>query len=88
MKLTERVSYLRGLIDGMEIKDSKQGKVIAMIADILGDICVPDYRLCQVAVAAVGSAALHPVGIARGVCRADAQRGARTRRTQVHASPS
>lgn len=38
MKLTERVSYLRGLIDGMEIKDSKQGKVIAMIADILGDM--------------------------------------------------
>lgn len=38
MKLSERVSYLKGLMDGMELKDSKQGKVLSLMADILADM--------------------------------------------------
>ena len=39
MKLGEKVSYLKGLIDGLDINEStKEGKVIARIADILQDM--------------------------------------------------
>lgn len=41
MKLTERVSYLKGLIDGLDISEStKEGKVIALMADVLQDIAL------------------------------------------------
>jgi hypothetical protein len=41
MKLGEKVSYLKGLIDGLEINEStKEGKVIARIADILQDMAL------------------------------------------------
>ncbi len=41
MKLTERVSYLKGLIDGLDLNEStKEGKVIALMADILQDIAL------------------------------------------------
>lgn len=36
--LTDRVAYLKGLAEGMEIgEDSKMGKLIASIIDVLGD---------------------------------------------------
>lgn len=38
MKITEKVSYLRGLIDGLEIDpQSKEGKIYAAIVDVLND---------------------------------------------------
>lgn len=41
MKLGEKVSYLKGLIDGLDITEStKEGKVIARIADILQDMAL------------------------------------------------
>ena len=41
MKLGEKVSYLKGLIDGLEVNEStKEGKVIALMADILQDIAL------------------------------------------------
>ncbi len=37
--LNERVSYLKGLIEGLELKDdTKEGKVILSIVDVLEDI--------------------------------------------------
>ena len=39
MKLTEKVSYLKGLMDGLEINDStKEGKVLLQMASILDEI--------------------------------------------------
>ena len=39
MKLTEKVSYLQGLIDGLEIDEStKEGKVFSKMADILAEL--------------------------------------------------
>lgn len=41
MKLTERVSYLQGLMDGLEINDStKEGKVLIKIVDILQELAL------------------------------------------------
>lgn len=41
MKLGEKVSYLKGLMNGLELDEStKEGKVIALMADILSDIAV------------------------------------------------
>lgn len=41
MKLGEKVSYLKGLIEGLELKESaKEGKVIALMADILQDMAL------------------------------------------------
>ncbi len=41
MKLTEKVSYLQGLMDGLEIDDStKEGKVLLQMADILQDVAL------------------------------------------------
>jgi len=37
--LNERVSYLQGLLDGLDIADdSKEGKAISVIADILEEV--------------------------------------------------
>ena len=41
MKLGEKVSYLKGLMDGLELDEStKEGKVIALMADILQDVAL------------------------------------------------
>ncbi len=38
MKLTEKVAYIRGLIDGLNPKDDDTSKIIAAIVDVLGDM--------------------------------------------------
>ena len=39
MEITEKVAYLKGLMDGLEIdKSTKEGKVLTAIADILDDV--------------------------------------------------
>ncbi len=48
MNISEKVAYLKGLAEGMELEDSKEGKLIKTIMDILDDmaeeICdVEDY---------------------------------------------
>lgn len=41
MTLTEKVAYLKGLMEGLEFDaESKDGKVIAMMADILEDMAL------------------------------------------------
>ncbi len=41
MKLSDRVSYLQGLMDGLEIDDStKEGKVLIQMADILQEMAL------------------------------------------------
>ena len=41
MKLGEKVSYLKGLMEGLSIDEStKEGKVIAVMADILQDMAL------------------------------------------------
>lgn len=41
MELTDRVSYLQGLMDGLEIDDStKEGKVLIQMADILQEMAL------------------------------------------------
>lgn len=43
MKLGEKVAFLKGLIEGLEIDDStKEGKVILAIAEILAEIAVTE----------------------------------------------
>lgn len=40
MKLTEKVSYLKGLMDGLEINDTtKEGKILLQMSCILDEIC-------------------------------------------------
>lgn len=39
MNITEKVSYIKGLADGLDLdKDSKEGKLFAAIIDVLEDI--------------------------------------------------
>ena len=41
MKLGEKVAYLKGLIEGLDVNEStKEGKIIAVMADILQDIAL------------------------------------------------
>lgn len=41
MDLTEKIAYLKGLMEGMEIdKDSKEGKIYAAIMDVLTDMAL------------------------------------------------
>ena len=41
MKLGEKVSYLKGLMEGLELDETtKEGKVIAAMADILQDMAL------------------------------------------------
>ena len=45
MELSQRVAYLKGLMDGMKIDDSTdQGKLLKLMADILEDmaLCIED----------------------------------------------
>ncbi len=38
MRLTEKVAYIKGLIDGLNPKDDDTAKIIAAIVDVLGDM--------------------------------------------------
>ncbi len=39
MKLTEKIAYLQGLMDGLELDEtSKEGKILAQMADVLEDV--------------------------------------------------
>ena len=38
MRLTEKVAYIKGLIDGLNPKDDDTSKIIAAIVDVLGDM--------------------------------------------------
>ena len=41
MKLTEKMSYLQGLIDGLEIdKSTKEGKALLQMSDVLAELVV------------------------------------------------
>lgn len=41
MKLTDRVSYLQGLMDGLEVDEStKEGKILKVMAEILKEMAV------------------------------------------------
>ena len=41
MKLTDKISYLNGLVDGMDLDmTTKEGKVLAAIVDVLDDIAL------------------------------------------------
>ncbi len=41
MTLTEKVAYLKGLMEGLEFKaESKEGKIIGLMADILEDMAL------------------------------------------------
>ena len=41
MKLTERIAYLQGLIDGLELDDStKEGKVLLKMSEVLTDVAL------------------------------------------------
>ena len=41
MTITEKVAYLKGLIEGMEINaDTKEGKILKAIMDVLSDVAL------------------------------------------------
>ena len=41
MEITEKVAYLKGLAEGMELNtDKKEGKLLAAIIDVLEDIAL------------------------------------------------
>ena len=40
MTLTEKAAYLKGLADGLELgKETKEGKLIAALIDLTGELC-------------------------------------------------
>ena len=39
MELKERAAYLKGLMEGLEIGDSKEGEVLKAMYDLLEDLC-------------------------------------------------
>lgn len=48
MTVTEKVAYLKGLMDGLEIdKTTKEGKVLAAMADVLEDIALTVADNCD-----------------------------------------
>ncbi len=48
MTITEKVAYLKGLMDGLEIdKATKEGKILAAMADILEDIALTVADNCD-----------------------------------------
>lgn len=48
MNITEKVAYLKGLMDGLEIdKNTKEGKLFAAIADVLEDIALTVADNCD-----------------------------------------
>ena len=40
MTITEKVAYLKGLVEGMELADSKETRVIKEILDVLEDMAI------------------------------------------------
>ncbi len=48
MTITEKVAYLKGLMDGLELdKSTKEGKVLAAMADVLEDIALTVADNCD-----------------------------------------
>ncbi len=48
MNITEKVAYLKGLMDGLEIdKATKEGKILSAMADILEDIALTVADNCD-----------------------------------------
>lgn len=48
MTITEKVAYLKGLMDGLDLdKSTKEGKVLAAMADILEDIALTVADNCD-----------------------------------------
>ncbi len=48
MTITEKVAYLKGLMDGLEIdKSTKEGKILAAMADVLEDIALTVADNCD-----------------------------------------
>ena len=48
MTITEKVAYLKGLMDGLEIdKTTKEGKIFAAMADVLEDIALTVADNCD-----------------------------------------
>ncbi len=40
MTISEKVAYIKGLAEGVELDaDSKEGKILSAVIDLLGDIC-------------------------------------------------
>ena len=40
MTISEKVAYIKGLVEGMKLDtDNKEGKILSAIIDVLGDIC-------------------------------------------------
>ena len=63
MTISEKVAHLKGLIEGMELEDSKNTKLIKAMADILEDLAY-DLEDVQDSLSEVGEqAASPPVGI-------------------------
>lgn len=48
MTITEKVAYLKGLMDGLDIdKSTKEGKILAAMADVLEDIALTVADNCD-----------------------------------------
>ena len=54
MKLTEKMSYLQGLLDGLEVDTStKEGKALVQMSDVMQEMVMyvedlhPEYRTTQ-----------------------------------------
>ena len=48
MTITEKVAYLKGLMEGLDLdKTTKEGKVIAAMADILDDLALTVADNCD-----------------------------------------
>ncbi len=48
MTITEKVAYLKGLMDGLDLdKSTKEGKVLAAMADVLEDIALTVADNCD-----------------------------------------
>ncbi len=48
MNITEKVAYLKGLMDGLDIdKSTKEGKIFAAMADILEDVALTVSDNCD-----------------------------------------
>ena len=43
MNISEKVAYLKGLAEGLDLGDGKEAKVLAGILDVLEDICEEIY---------------------------------------------
>ncbi len=48
MTITEKVAYLKGLMDGLDVdKSTKEGKILAAMADVLEDIALTVADNCD-----------------------------------------